>query len=376
MNAEKDVRKVLKELETESLRCMEKTEELKRKKEELKKIMKQEEEDELKKLEVVSEDKEGVIKEGMESKEEGLWGMNMNEMVKGLEKVNMAGSLFYVLDGLDEHEIPNEVVLKYSESKIYDAFVDLEFRHGNKVDTGYPLKYLDEIAKYMNNEFDIWKLNGIKFMEFCREMMDLYIPFRMDIMNRLFTGFNEYGYRWKNRCIVVNGKEYKVMMNYVRMNELKYDEDDDRIEYTINYKYESIIKSLTKYLENDDDYDYDELIENLDRRTVNLFINEGIIVINNIDKHQFFFPIYSPFLRNTILFGQEYDYYFREWLGNDYDWKLLYRASEHEYSAESFHECCDYKGPTLVIIKSSGGWIFGGYTTQSWSGKGMYYDLI
>ena len=122
MNAEKDVRKVLKELETESLRCMEKTEELKRKKEELKKIMKQEEEDELKKLEVVSGDTEGVMKEGMGSKEEGLWGMNMNEMVKGLEKVKMAGSLFYVLDGLDEHEIPNEVVLKYYENngrKVY-----------------------------------------------------------------------------------------------------------------------------------------------------------------------------------------------------------------------------------------------------------------
>ena len=41
--------------------------------------------------------------------------------------------------------------------------------------------------------------------------------------------------------------------------------------------------------------------------------------------------------------------------------------SEHGYSAKSFHEYCDNKGPTLMVVKSSGGWIFGGYTTESWS---------
>ena len=77
--------------------------------------------------------------------------------------------------------------------------------------------------------------------------------------------------------------------------------------------------------------------------------------------------------------NQQYDDILREWLGNDYKWKLLYRASEHGYTAGSFHRCCDDKGPTLVIIKSSGGWIFGGYTTQSWSGGrfgSIYYDMI
>ena len=61
----------------------------------------------------------------------------------------------------------------------------------------------------------------------------------------------------------------------------------------------------------------------------------------------------------------KYDNILREWVG-DYNWKLIYRASEHGYSAKSFHECCDDKGPTLVVIKSNGGWIFGGYTTKSW----------
>ena len=85
----------------------------------------------------------------------------------------------------------------------------------------------------------------------------------------------------------------------------------------------------------------------------------------------------SELLPNTHLVNQQYDGKLKEWLGNDYKWKLIYRASEHEYTTKSFHECCDDKGPTLIVIKSSGGWIFGGYTTQSWSGRGIYiYDTI
>ncbi len=83
----------------------------------------------------------------------------------------------------------------------------------------------------------------------------------------------------------------------------------------------------------------------------------------------------SEFLPNTQLVNQKYDSYLREWTG-DYKWRLIYRASEHEYTVESFHEYCDNKGPTLILIKSSKGWIFGGYTTQSWSGDGIYYDMI
>ena len=86
---------------------------------------------------------------------------------------------------------------------------------------------------------------------------------------------------------------------------------------------------------------------------------------------QYYFKNPSELLVNTQLVKKQYDYILREWFG-DYKWKLIYRASEHGYSAKSFHECCDnVNGPTLVIIKSSGGWIFGGYTTQSWSGRNI-----
>ena len=83
----------------------------------------------------------------------------------------------------------------------------------------------------------------------------------------------------------------------------------------------------------------------------------------------------SKYLPGTQIVNEQYDNYLKKWVG-DYDWRLIYRASEHGYTARSFHNYCDNRGPTLIIIKSSGGWIFGGYTTQSWEKWGIYNDMI
>ena len=117
-------------------------------------------------------------------------------------------------------------------------------------------------------------------------------------------------------------------------------------------------------------------------------VNNSIALLNDLDVahcndssillmiSRYFFKNPSQFLPDTQLVDSHYDSYLREWLGSDYKWKLLYRASEHGYTSESFHNYCNDKGPTLIVIKSSGGWIFGGYTTESWSGYGIYNMLI
>jgi len=45
----------------------------------------------------------------------------------------------------------------------------------------------------------------------------------------------------------------------------------------------------------------------------------------------------------------------------------LYRGTRDTFTAPKFHELCDNKGPTLSIIKSKDGKVFGGYTSASWS---------
>ncbi len=89
----------------------------------------------------------------------------------------------------------------------------------------------------------------------------------------------------------------------------------------------------------------------------------------------YYFKNPSEFISDTRIVNKQYDAKLRKWTC-DYKWKLIYRASEHDYSGCSFHEYCNDKGPTLIVIKSSEGWIFGGYTTQSWSKKGIYNDMI
>ena len=52
--------------------------------------------------------------------------------------------------------------------------------------------------------------------------------------------------------------------------------------------------------------------------------------------------------------------------------KLLYSAIIDGDNASTFHNLCDDKGPTLIIVESTDGKIFGGYTKESWSGNSQY----
>ena len=92
---------------------------------------------------------------------------------------------YLFLDG-QEKEIANELVINHPESLLSMNMIDLDSRSSKKqIEMDHRMKYLNEIVKYMANEYDISELNGIEFDEFCRELMEIRIPFRMDIMKRL-----------------------------------------------------------------------------------------------------------------------------------------------------------------------------------------------
>ncbi len=52
----------------------------------------------------------------------------------------------------------------------------------------------------------------------------------------------------------------------------------------------------------------------------------------------------------------------------------IYRASTDLFTAAKFHQLCDGKGPTLTIIKATGDFIFGGYTTVNWDQSNSYKE--
>ena len=53
--------------------------------------------------------------------------------------------------------------------------------------------------------------------------------------------------------------------------------------------------------------------------------------------------------------------------------KLIYQMTKDGNKSEKFHEKCDNKGPTLILIETTKNKIFGGYTPLNWEkGKNVY----
>ena len=48
---------------------------------------------------------------------------------------------------------------------------------------------------------------------------------------------------------------------------------------------------------------------------------------------------------------------------------LLYRGTEHGFSAAHFHSKCDNKGKTISLIQDTNKNVFGGFTSESWISK-------
>ena len=48
---------------------------------------------------------------------------------------------------------------------------------------------------------------------------------------------------------------------------------------------------------------------------------------------------------------------------------LLYSGSTHGWQRSKFHELCDEKGPTITVMKSKAGRVFGGFAMQSWDSE-------
>ncbi|KAL9963142.1 hypothetical protein ACROYT_G032317 [Oculina patagonica] len=92
------------------------------------------------------------------------------------------------------------------------------------------------------------------------------------------------------------------------------------------------------------------------------------------------FSCYYAGLRNSDIVGRNENYLLTltNWLkpvvqSKSSDWKRCWRASLDGWASSTFHGQCDTKGPTLTIVRV-GQYIFGGYTSHSWSGCQYWYD--
>ena len=91
----------------------------------------------------------------------------------------------------------------------------------------------------------------------------------------------------------------------LRLNQLRHNNEKERYEYVNDDKYESIIQSFSNYLQ--DKSKVTELRSVIDRKLLNSFLDEYPLDMNNENVQNFFYPIYSPFLKESVISEEKYD---------------------------------------------------------------------
>ena len=79
--------------------------------------------------------------------------------------------------------------------------------------------------------------------------------------------------------------------------------------------------------------------------------------------------ILSPIanFKESKIWKEEFNTHLEGWLPDDqWRWKLIYSGCRDGWTAPDFHRCCDGKSPTITSVKTTSGYIFGGYTDQAW----------
>ena len=129
-----------------------------------------------------------------------------------------------------------------------------------------------------------------------------------------------------------DGTHFRYILNYLRTGQLIVPKDEERSEELLAeaefYQVEGIIKALT-----------------------------------------------TKTLKDSVILSSEQCQTLMRWLKDTRAFtrtNLLYRASRDGWAASNFHSCCDNKGPTVTVVKSSGNYIFGGYTEHHWESGRSY----
>jgi hypothetical protein len=64
--------------------------------------------------------------------------------------------------------------------------------------------------------------------------------------------------------------------------------------------------------------------------------------------------------------------FFGDSIAVDCKWQLIYKGQKDGFKSEDFHRCCDQKGPTITLVQTTTGSLFGGYTAVSWTSDGNH----
>jgi len=84
--------------------------------------------------------------------------------------------------------------------------------------------------------------------------------------------------------------------------------------------------------------------------------------------------LYSLARFDSVILSQDDMSRLHEWLSEETKWELCYRGSRDGFRAFNFHQKVDnVASPSLVVIKTTSGHVFGGYTSVGWSSRAGFH---
>ena len=117
----------------------------------------------------------------------------------------------------------------------------------------------------------------------------------------------------------------------------------------------------------------DEILDEMDMKPL-LSLQNRELFENHFSKKEIIQIFQMIFTESTIVSDNDSSHVMTwlESVGHFSEPKLLYRASRDGWSSTYFHIKCDNQGPTLTVIKTTEGYIFGGYLDKSWHSKDQW----
>jgi hypothetical protein len=286
--------------------------------------------------------------------------------------IQVNDQMFECLVCKDKHDMPkNGFIINKSLSKI----LAIELTNVSRGEAYNSLmKLLDEIQKKLN----LLKLginNGTDFVkEHCMNLRsDVQLKAEEVILkvNDISTIIIEKIDEYEKDLIELNKNNSKSLDTFNAIAEelesfhiknteyLNKNEVDDKKLKISNEEALNLVKKAELEIENLKNIIFDGNILKFERN--NEKINENILGTLKTDK----------IIDSLIISNQVKLFSLCEFPVNQ-KWNLIYRASQDGFEAVNFHSKCDNKQNTLVIIKSTNGNVFGGYTEQTWNHNGGY----
>ncbi|KAK8810507.1 hypothetical protein WA158_007082 [Blastocystis sp. Blastoise] len=295
------------------------------------------------------------------------------------------GSIFYLSKSIID-SIPYSYIYEQSDEQLRttDGCIYLDYV-GNEGCAYYLIDYLK------GKDHDLYHLaygdqvQILDLFEFCNVIIPNDLVFARERRDRRYKKYKEGDYV----DLVINGEADNTVANFLIKSNLWtqfiMNYDDGFVNYRSND--ESLYMNI-KY----------EYIEYIHQYIINGYINMRRDEINKIDKEKFMKEIVvlfgdsgktaaqnalererTFFINSTIIDDSYYELFLIDWLGREKKWRLLFRASEHEYKTSEFHKYCDNQGETVTFIKHIGHNnqlnIFGGYISKNWGSQDSQWGV-